>query len=394
MVAWQDVFRGQALAKVDDLAPKLREIARHIYDHPELKFEEHEAARTLSHTLENAGFKVRRGLGGLPTAFDARLEGQPGGASIGLLGEYDALPELGHACGHHLIGTIALGAALALRPLMPDLEGQIVYVGTPAEEMSGGGKIILAEAGVFDGLDAAMLVHPSDRTVVEAYSLCGGKVELTFRGKTAHAAAAPHKGINALDALILTFNNINALRQHLRPDVRIHGIITKGGDAYSAVPDLAEATFSVRAADFAYRQETLQRVLRCAEAGALATGAEFHAEVSPTVKEMRTNFALARTFGAHCIEFGVEPEAADRTALGGTDMGNVSHVVPAIHPSFAIVPRGVPGHTRDFAEATISDQGLERMVLAVKMMALTALDFLTQPELQDQVRAEFGQHQA
>jgi amidohydrolase len=382
-------LQEQLLTEIDSLAPELFRIAHHIFDHPEVKFEEFEAMRTLSGALEEAGFRVERGVAGLPTAFVARAEGQLGGSSIGLLGEYDALPELGHACGHHQIGAIALGAALALKKLLPQLEGRVIYIGTPAEEMAGGGKIIMAEAGVFDDLDAAMLVHPADHTVVEAYSLCGGKVVLTFRGKTAHAAAAPHLGINALDALLLTYNNINALRQHLRPDVRIHGIITKGGDVYSAVPERTEAVFSVRAADYVYREETLKKVIACAEAGALASGATLSTEVSPTVREMRTNFALAHAFARHCQELGYETEEADRDAIGGTDMGNVSHIVPTIHPHFAVVPGGIPAHTREFAAATVSEAGLNHMIAATKVMALTALDFLARPQLREEVSREF-----
>lgn len=386
-------LRKRVLDEIDALTPQLFTVARHIYENPELKFEEFEAMQTLSDTLEEAGFEVERGVAGLPTAFVARA-GEPDGPTIGLLGEYDALPKLGHACGHHQVGTIALGAALALHEVLDELQGRVVYCGTPAEEMAGGGKITMAEAGVFDELDAAMLVHPDDRTVVEAYSLCGGKVTFTFRGKSAHAAVAPDKGINALDAVLLTYNNINALRQHLRPDVRIHGVITNGGGAYNVVPDEAEAVFSVRAADYAYRQETLQKVLNCAEAGALATGATLTKDISPTFKEMRTNFALARAFAAHCTEFGLEVEPADRSRLGGTDMGNVSHEVPAIHPFVVVVPRGVGMHTPEFAEATVSEEGLERMIMATKLMALTALDFLTQPELRAEVKQEFEAEQA
>lgn len=383
------MLKQKVLERIDQLAPQMFHVSRQIFEQPEVKFEEFEAMRILSGTLEDAGFKVDRGVAGLPTAFIAKSEGKAPGPVVGLLGEYDALPELGHACGHHQIGTIALGAALALNTVLPQLEGGIAYVGTPAEEMSGGGKIIMAEDGVFELLDAAMLVHPADRTVVETYSLCGGKVVFTFRGKTAHAAAAPHFGINALDALLLTYNNVNALRQHLRSDVRIHGIITKGGDVYSAVPELTEAVFSVRAADYAYREETLKKVIRCAEAGALATGATLSTDVSPTVREMRTNSALARAFARNCAELGYEVEEADRDAIGGTDMGNVSHIVPTIHPHFSVVPRGVPAHTREFAEATASKTGLEHMIAATKAMALTALDFLTLPRLREEINRAF-----
>ncbi|MBM4465572.1 MAG: M20 family metallopeptidase [Chloroflexi bacterium] len=388
----KDSLQEQLLAEIDALTPQLFAIARHIYDHPEIKFEEFEAMRVLSSALEEAGFQVKRGVAGLPTAFVARAKGQPGGPAIGLLGEYDALPEIGHGCGHHLVGTIALGAALALRKVLSQLAGQVVYCGTPAEEMAGGGKITMAEAGVFDGLDAAMLVHPSTfgRTVMEANTLCGGRVIFTFRGKSAHAAVAPHLGINALDAVLLTYNNINALRQHLRPDVRIHGEITKGRRAYDAVSDLAEAVFNVQATDYAYRQETLQKVIRCAEAGALATGATLSMDVSPTFKEMRTNFTLARAFAEHCAAFGLEVEPADHSRLSETDMGNVSHIVPAIHPFVAIVPGSIQGHTSEFAAATISEKAMVGMIVATKLMALTALDFLTQPELRAQVKQEFG----
>ncbi|MCL4459709.1 MAG: M20 family metallopeptidase [Chloroflexi bacterium] len=385
-------LKKQLLAEVDRLAPRLIALSHEIHAHPELKFEEVRAANLLSTELETAGFIVRRGVAGLATAFIGTAQGSAPGPNVALLGEYDALPEIGHGCGHNLIGVISLGAALALKKVLPSLAGRVTYLGTPAEE-GGAGKALMVKADLFADVAAAMLVHPAGITAVESSSLASIRVEFTFKGKPAHAAASPEEGISALDALLQTFNNINALRQFLRDDVRIHGIITKGGVAPHIVPDHTEAEFRVRAADTNYMLETLEKVKRCAEAGALATGATVSIRTSEhPIMEMRSNRALAKAFTASYAALGIATDESGRKKMGSTDMGNVSHVVPAIHPRVAIGSPGLVSHTPEFAAAADSETGHQAMLLAAKAMALTTLDLLTKPGLLAEIREEFEKH--
>ncbi len=380
--------KTRAVEAVDALEGRLRSISREIFEHPEEKFEEVRASKLLADELRAAGFKVEVGTAGLATAIRAVHPSAAPGPTVAILGEYDALPELGHACGHNLIAAGALGAALAVASVKRDVPGRLVFLGTPAEE-GGGGKVVMIEAGTFRGVDAAMMFHPSSFTAVEHGSLAITEVRLEFRGVAAHASASPEKGINALDAVIQTFNGINALRQHIRDGARIHGIITNGGAKPNIVPEYAAAEFYVRAAETAYRDELLGKLERCAKGAALAAGATFSmSEISPPYKAMRPNRALGAAFTRNLESLGWAFDADD-LPFGSTDMGDVSQAVPAIHAYVAICDRAIAFHSRGFAEASQSERGHQGMLAAAKAMAMTAVDVLTSADLVRTMQREF-----
>ena len=382
-------LKQRAIAAIDARRDELVNISATLHANPEIAFQEFESSALLCDALEKDGFAVTRGVGALETAFRAEACGKRDGATIAVLAEYDALPDIGHACGHNIIGTAAIGAGIGVRAVMNQLPGRIVVIGTPAEE-GGGGKIVLLQNGVFDGVDAAMLTHPSGRTLVARGSLASTRLNIEFMGKAAHAAAAPADGINALEAVILTFNNVNALRLHLKSDARVHGIITNGGSAANIIPDYASAQFSVRAATQQYADEILQRVIVCAEAAGIATGAQFKYTTRPGYAEMIPNSVLARLLGDNWRAMGVPIDALrPNEPMGSTDMGNVSQTVPAIHPYIAIGPEGIPGHTPEFCAAAISPGGHAGLINAAKGMAMTAIDLLSDPELVRQAKLEF-----
>ncbi|MEW6725210.1 MAG: M20 family metallopeptidase [Bacillota bacterium] len=379
---------------VDSLADQLCAVSDRMYANPELGHAEYRAAQWLTELLERAGFVVERGLAGMETAFRATLRGKGGGPCIAILAEYDALPELGHGCGHNIIGSAAVGAGLALAPLIKEVPGTLVILGSPAEEGAvdnAGGKVIMVEHGVFDGIDAAIMVHPSSRNMVMTSSNARQALEITFHGRTAHAAGAPHLGINALEALITMWNAINSLRQHVKDEVRIHGIITKGGVSPNIVPDLAQARMYVRAASRQYLDEVVEKVKNCAWGAALATGAtvEFR-NTANTYANMVTNRVIADAFKANLLALGAQVDDAERSGAGSTDMGNVSHVVPAAHPYIRICQPEVIGHSREFADATVSEEGHRGLILGAKGLAMTAFDLLTSPELLAEAKAEFS----
>ncbi len=378
-------------AAVDAQRDELRDLALDLHAHPETAFEEHRSAAKLAHMLREDGFDVDEGVAGLDTAFVARHRFGPGGPRIALLAEYDALPGLGHACGHNLISAACMGAARALRRRSDATAGELLVVGTPAEE-GGGGKIIMLDQGVFDGVDAAMMFHPGGRTMTTRGSLAAARVTMRFHGRAAHAAAAPHVGINALDACIQTFNAINALRQHVRDETRIHGIITNGGEAANITPAFAEAKFSVRHRRFEYVQELLERVKACATGAATSVGATVTFEDGLAYAERRVNGALAERFGAHLEHQGervLQPLSVG--GVGSSDFGNLSQTLPAIHPYVAIVAEGTSAHTPEFAVAAASPDGLRAVGIAATALALTANDLFTDPTLLARVTAEFAQ---
>lgn len=391
-----DELKQRIMDEVDARRDELIRISDTIHAQPELAFQEFEAAALLTSILEQEGFAVQRGVAGLETAFVASYTSQKGDRPIvALLSEYDALAELGHACGHNIIGTASVGAGLAVQSVLDEVAGTIQVIGTPAEE-GGGGKVIMAEAGVFDGVDAAMMVHPSTRTMTRRTSLACYELKMEFFGQAAHAAASPDKGINALDACILAYNNISALRQQLPDDIRIHGIITHGGSAPNIIPDYATAEFLVRAAEKNDALAMLDKVEDCARAGALAAGAKvrltrgekYYANMVPST-------VLADLFDANLATLGREvqlPEPNER--MGSTDMGNVSHVVPALHPYIAIAPEEVAGHSPEFRAASASPEGHAGLLDAAKALAMTAVDLFSNPSLVDaaweEYRARFG----
>ncbi len=381
-------YRQQIISAVDDHAKELWAISTTLFNQPELAFKEYKASKILCEALESGGFQVGRGVGDLETAFRA-VYGDVSTPKIAILAEYDALPGLGHACGHNLIAASAIGAGLALASVTPKPAGQIQVIGTPAEE-GGGGKIKLAKAGLFNDIDAAMMFHPASKNMVLRASLASSRLRLEFFGKASHAAAAPEEGVNALDAMILTFNNINALRSSFAPSDRVAGIILNGGEAHNIVPAYTSADFSIRALSSKRRDELVEKVVLCAQAAAQAIGCRLVHTLTPGYREMVPNSVLAALYSDNLKHLGrevVSPGANER--MGSTDMGDISHLVPAIHPYLAIAPENIAGHTVEFREYCCSEAGKLAMLDAAKALALTACDLLSHPELVNQAKQEF-----
>jgi amidohydrolase len=374
---------------VDDLAPALREVSTKIHAHPELRFEEHKAAAWLAEAVEREGLSVERGVGGLPTAFRARIGGGEG-PKVAILAEYDALPEIGHACGHNLIAGGALGAFLALARQRDQIHGTVDLVGTPAEE-GGGGKIKLLEAGLFAGVDAAMMFHPFDRDLLTHIALANVWMNMRFHGKPSHAALAPWDGNSALTACLQTFHLIDSQRVHFRDGVRVHGFVTEGGQAVNIIPERAAAQFSVRAKSMAELERVKAIVERCARGAALACGVEVTIEAREGYRDLVNNVPMAERFGAHLAALGRSAAATDDTVgAGSTDMGDISHAVPSIHPWIAICNKGeTTCHQHAFAACAGSERGMQGMLVAAKAMALTAADVLSDAGLRERVRREF-----
>lgn len=373
-----------------DYTPRLTEIAAFIGAHPELGHEEKQAAALLTTELEVLGFQVDRGLLGLETAFIAEYRSSLPGPIIGLLAEYDALPELGHACGHHLICTMSLGAAAGLRSIVDATGGTIRVYGTPAEETKGA-KVDMAAAGLFDDCDIAIMAHPYHCYERSGTSLAMDALQFEFHGKVAHAAANPDKGINALDAVISLFNSVNALRQQTQNDARIHGIISHGGQAPNMIPDYAAAQFYVRSATRAYTDELARKVTACAEAAGIATGCKLTvSNYEYSYDELLTNEPLSEAFTANLISAGISEEDIRKGHdYGSLDLGNVSLRCPAIHPFIKVVNEPYQLHTLEFRDAAQTEMAYSSMVFGATMLAYTACDVLTDKQLLLRIKNEF-----
>jgi amidohydrolase len=376
-------------AEVKRLHSRFIDMSHTLHDNPEITFQEYKSAELLTNELEEQGFDVQRGVAGLDTAFVATYgSGEP---VVALLAEYDALPKIGHACGHNLIATWGVGAGIALRRALPDLQGTIKVIGTPAEE-GGGGKVTMAEAGVFAGLDAAIMMHPRDVTYLDRGSLAVTPYEIEFFGKSAHASSAPERGINALDALLQVFYSVNALRQAFKPHTRIHGVITHGGEAANVIPDYAAGSFLVRANDQAYLEELRQRFVNIVNAAALATGATVKITEGISYKQRVCNSALVVLFGKNLDALGVAHEVpAQDVGVGSSDIGDVSQLVPTIHPYLQICDSGIGGHTVEFAEAARSARADELTATGATALAWTAADVLLRSDVRKQLRETFRQ---
>lgn len=375
---------------IDGLAGELQALSRQLYDHPEVAFQEQQACAWLSAYLEQHGFQVERGVGGLATAFYARIPGHEEAPKIALLAEYDALPKIGHGCGHNLIAAASVGAGVALRQYAGQLPGSVVVIGTPAEE-GGGGKILLMNAGVFDDVQAAMMFHPGSRTVVGNDSLGRIKFTVEFFGKAAHASGSPDEGINALDAMIAFFASIGLLRQQLRSEAKIHGIITHGGDAPNVIPDYTSALMYVRALHLDYLEEIFTKVQRCAQGAALATGATSTVTPEPLrYAPRKRSFELERICRQNMEALGLIVEEPEPGKLGSTDLGNLSQKLPAIHPNIAICGPEITSHSAEFADATLTPSGQNVLLQAAKVLAMTAVDYLLSPDIQRRVAEEFA----
>ncbi|NRG27439.1 M20 family metallopeptidase [Bacillus circulans] len=379
------------LDTINENEAKFKDISIYIGENPELGHEEFKACEILTDTLKQHGFNVEIGICDLPTAFKATFDSGKAGPVIGYMAEYDALPELGHACGHNLIGTMGIAAGIGLSKVLSETGGKVIVYGTPAEETKGG-KVTMAEAGIFEELDVAMMVHPLDNYMTSGDSLAMDAIQFEFFGKAAHAAASPHLGINALDAVLQTFNSINALRQHIKSDARIHGVITEGGKAANIVPDYAVAQFYVRAGKREEVNKLVEKVKQCAEGAALQTGATVKSSFYEfSYDDMITNQTLSDLFTKQLVDLGVDASEIQeqRDGSGSLDMGNVSQVVPSIHPYVKICNEAYACHTHEFREAAMSDQGRDAMILGAKSMALTGLEILTNKELLAEIKAEF-----
>lgn len=378
------------LETIDRCADTFRHISLAIGNRPELGHEEVFASSLLSEELERQGFAVERGALGIPTAFIGVYDSGKPGPTVAFLCEYDALPEIGHACGHHLICSMSMAAAVGLKAVMDQFGGIIRVYGTPAEETKGS-KVPMADAGLFDDCDFALMAHPYHSFERSGESLALDALQFEFTGVAAHAAASPHEGINALDAILSLFNSINALRQQTRSDARIHGIIDNGGKAPNIIPDYASAKFYVRSAARSYTNELTAKVTRCAEAAALATGCSLnvsHYEYS--YDELLTNETLSSQFNANLVEAGILAEEIESGKDNGSlDLGNVSVRCPAIHPYVKIVEERFTLHTEAFRDAAMTEKALERMIFGAKMLAATAYDVVADPELLARIRAEF-----
>jgi len=384
-------LKAEACDAVDAMQDELLGLSHTIHANPELAFEEHQAAALLAGAIERAGLDVATGVYGLETAFQAEF-GASGGPCVALLAEYDALPDIGHACGHNLIATASVGAGLALARLQGGLPGRIRILGTPAEER-GAGKEWMARRGAFEGVDAALMVHPSGLNLVNMPCICMGEVDVTYRGVAAHAAAMPERGVNALDALVIAYQGIGALRQHIKRNERLHGIIVDGGQAPNIVPETAAGRFYVRAANPDELTALKKRVNGCFRAGAAATGATVEIDwCEADYMDIHYNGPLAECFKTNAEVLGREFFPYDKlpaSIQGSTDMGNVSHRVPSIHPMLAAAPVHCAIHNPEFAKWAGSEMGDAAALDGAKALAMTAIDFLLDDDLRQRARSWF-----
>lgn len=371
-------LKNEATVAFDAVEPTLRETSKWMYDHPELAYEEHESSARLAGILGEHGFAVTHPAYGLDTAFEANVGAT--GPRVIICAEYDALPGVGHACGHNIIATSAVGAGIALAGLVDDLEIRVTVLGTPAEE-GGGGKIDLISAGAFEDAAAAMMIHPSPRDIVDPKVLAAQGLTVTFTGKESHAAFAPHVGINALDAFVNAYNAISTLRQQFEPTDRVHGVIDEGGVAPNVIPALTRSRWIVRS-ETAERFERLRHtVLACFEAAAKSTGCEVDVEFEgePYI-DLISNPVMAALFASNSAALGRKmPTMAEAgpDGAGSTDMGNVSHVLPTIHPSISVETDAV-NHQPEFAAATITPSGERALRDGALAMAHTIVDMASE----------------
>src|SRR6266542_6028783 len=377
--------KERARRRVGAARGELVALSRRIHGAPELAFEEEQACAWLCEALDGAGFAVEAGVHGLPTAFRARTGSGP--LRLVVCAEYDALPGVGHACGHNLIAAMAVGAGLALAEVADDLGIEVIVLGTPAEE-TGGGKVIMLERGAFADAHAAMMVHPAPFELAAMPVIASTQFDVHYTGKEAHAAAYPDLGINAADALVVAQTAIGLLRQHLRPSDRVHGIVTKGGDAPNIVPARTEGTWLVRAHDLDELEEVEAKVRRCFEAGALATGAELELSPDhPPYAEMHHDAGLAAAYRRNAEALGrrfLEARELERVA-GSTDMGNVSLALTSIHPSIAIDSLPAVNHQPEFTAHCVTQAGDRAVLDGAIAMAWTAIDAATDERLRDRL---------
>lgn len=381
-------LKTSVVGEIDAHRQQLNELSLKIHANPEIAFQEVKSATWLTEYLKENGFSIEQGICGLATAFRASYgQGKP---VIAILAEYDALPKLGHACGHNIIATSAVGAGIAAKLAVDRFGGTVLVIGTPGEEMEGG-KVFMIDRGAFDGVDVAMMMHPGVRNTATIRGLACQSLGVEFFGKPAHAAARPAEGINALEAMIQSYTAINSLRQHIKSSARIHGIITDGGEAANVVPAHSAGYFIVRAEDDDYLDELKQKVINCFTGAAMASGARLEYKWGEVrYSSLRNNLTLAQLFRRNIQSLGRKMPLSDpRVSFGSTDMGNVSQLVPGIHPMIAIAPVNVLGHSPEFASAAASEKGTLGLLDAAKALAMTVVDLVANPEIVVRVKEEF-----
>lgn len=375
--------------KYDEIFKDLKELNEYIYKNPELGRKEFKACEAHKNILKKYGFKVTDNYIGIETAYLAEYSSEKDGPKIAYLAEYDALPEIGHGCGHNALGTASVGAGILLKDFVDEFGGTVYVYGTPAEETLGA-KVDMAEAGCFDNIDAALLSHPTGKSHERSgTSQAMEALQFTFKGKTAHAAGDPYNGINALDGVIQFFNSVNALRQQTKESARIHGIISNGGEAANIIPDLAVANFYVREATTKEMVKLSERVKNCAKGAALATGTELKIEnYEYTFKHLVTNETLSDVYVKNLKLQGIEDIPVSKPS-GSSDCGDVSHHCPTIHSYFPISKCELTGHSIEFAKASISEEAYKGMKEAVLALAMTGKDILSDKELLKKIKDEF-----
>ena len=374
---------------IDKNKEKIFEMSNYLKNNPEIGFKEEKAYNYITNSLKEIGFNVSNPTDKLPTSFLAKLRGKKNDKKIAILFEYDALPGIGHGCGHNMISAISYGACLALSQL-EDIPGEIYAVGCPGEE-NGGGKVILSNEGIFDNFDAAMMIHPATENKVYSTSLALDAIKFSFKGQTAHASSSPEKGINSLDAVIHLFNGINYFRQYVKDGTRIHGIISKGGEAPNVIPDYAEAKFYFRAKSREYLNEIVDRAIEIAEGASKMTGTTLNWEYYELSNDdLKPSKSLADIFRENYKKIGIENIEPDSEGGGSTDVGNVSHKIPAVHPYIAIAPRhSLTGHTIEFREATTSEEGKKATLEAAKAIAFSVVDLIYKQDLLKSIKEEY-----
>lgn len=394
-------LKAHAKKEVEAQRSRLVEIAKWMYENPELGSEEYKAYELLTGELEKHGAKVDKALYGMPTAFSASFKGKGKGPRVAVLAEYDALPGVGHGCGHNHIAASAIGSGIAAARAAKDIPGEILVVGTPAEEGRGpsaGSKVIMANKGFWDTVDAAIMLHPATRWGVGGKALGIWQLKMEFKGQTSHAAASPEKGVNALNAATLTYMATHMLRQEARRDANlvIHGIITEGGLASNIIPDRAVCEFGVRSSDEKYLETMVDKVERCALGCSTAMGTQVAVKKWKLYSSMKPNIPLVKVLWQNYADQGAKLDPWEETQAGipmaSTDFGDVSQRCPSTGSYIGIGPDGVPGHSKQLADCSVTKEGLEAMMTGTKALAMTLVELLARPEVLKEAKKYFHSH--
>jgi amidohydrolase len=396
-----DSLKKIVQATVDEKRPVLEDIARFLYENPELGSEEFMAFEKITKVLEEHGFDVEKDVYDMPTAFVASFKGKGDGPKVAVLAEYDALPGVGHGCGHDLIAASAVGAGIAASKAIAELNGEVLVIGTPAEEghgPSGGSKVIMSNKGLFDDIGGVVMLHPASSWGVGSQALGISKCNMVFKGQTSHAAASPHLGRNALNAATLAYTATHMLRQEARRDANlvIHGIITEGGIANNIIPDRAVLSFGVRSSDQEYLDEMVDKVARCGEGAAHAMGVEVEIDKGRFYSSKKLNYPMIRTLWQNYVDLGAPvsdwEESANSMPMASTDYGNVSHRTPSAGSYIGIAPPGTPGHSIQLADASMTPEGLDAMIVGTKALGMTLVELLAKPEILKEAKEFFDSH--